>query len=561
MRPRTRARSAATFTVALALAPALGLARLAVPAARADSVFIGQRELHGEIAEETTANVVLRTGSGRITIPRKEITKIVHEEEAETLLHEGRALARNRDRKALELFDRAVVAFRKRGDADGAAVAAKERVKLASRLDRETTPLVPAGDDGALSADGSLFLLQKDKEDVQIFVQAHSEGDKSAGSRGGSKLEELALKHLSEFEPRWAVGCFALARDLDETKAKYFFECEAAARLRACGAAVRARDARLALAAIAPVVKERPKDPHVAYLEGRALEIAARPAEAARSYRRALDGVEIPGLADLPNDLLCVFARMRITGSPPREGSPGFGTSWTRVESDHFVVYHQLGDMFRDDEVRFFESSRDRALVRLELAEADVATMGRLPLFLFKDKAAYTQGGGDTWAGGHAQSGELEDGLYHLVCTFPGRRTTDSAVIPHELAHVFVREAFPDLVLPVWANEGVAMYCEPEDYRDQRRTTAARLFDLGRWRPVGELLARATLDRSDDATISAFYTESCVVFETLVEMTGGVKPALRLASRMARKGVEQALKELGLSTDAIDAKVRAKLGH
>jgi len=40
-------------------------------------------ELKGEIAEETSDHVVLRMGAGTITIARRDITRIVHDTEAD----------------------------------------------------------------------------------------------------------------------------------------------------------------------------------------------------------------------------------------------------------------------------------------------------------------------------------------------------------------------------------------------------------------------------------------------------------------------------------------------
>src|SRR5262249_50851115 len=160
-----------------------------------------------------------------------------------------------------ELFDRAIVAFKKKGDADGAAVAARERVSLASKIDKDTGRFAALDADRDHSTDdrtvdGDLFFLAKDKEEVQIHLKAREEGDPNGALRPANRLNELGLKPVADHEPRWAVGCFALARDVDAADAKYFFDSENEARKKACGAAVLAHDPKLALASIGPVVKE-----------------------------------------------------------------------------------------------------------------------------------------------------------------------------------------------------------------------------------------------------------------------------------------------------------------
>ena len=532
--------------------------------AYADVVVVGKREIRGEVVEENDEHVKIRVpGVGVMTIPRGQVKEVRHEDELETLVGEARALSKTLDAKGLALFDRAIELATKKGDAERAAGLKKERSSLASRLEKQAAreasaaPGSPTSEDARASADDP-FLLEIDLEEVRVFVNGYREGDRARGKSGAARLVELANKHRANNEDRWAVGCFALARSIDPEDAKALWTAERAARLRACGQAVRERDGKIARLAIAVLVKEEPKDTRIAYLEGRALEVSSNPVGARDSFRRALDGVEIPGLADMPVDWMRELARRRVCGQDLGPGSPGVGEQWRRVESAHFVVYHELGDDFTDEEPRAFEDARAASLARLSLADGDV-NGDKVPMFLYKNQANYVKGGGPDWAGGNVGIVTLEEGEVRTVYAYPGRHF-ETAVMQHEVGHVLVGEAYPRLLLPTWANEGVACYCEPDATRAQRTHTAAVQAASGTIVPLKDFLARASLPNEQDRDgITGFYAEATVVFGAIAAKAGSVKQALEVSARIARKGGDAGLRELGTDVAALEAEIKADL--
>jgi hypothetical protein len=103
------------------------------------------------------------------------------------------------------------------------------------------------------------------------------------------------------------------------------------------------------------------------------------------------------------------------------------------------------------------------------------------------------------------------------------------------------------------------MFCEPDEVQAKRRAAAARVLASNTWKPLGEFMGRVTLDTSGEDAIRAFYAEAHSAFEQLVDATGGVKPALRLAARISKKGVDVALREANLTAETLDSQARAKL--
>lgn len=528
--------------------------------AAADVVVVGKREIRGEILEESEDRVVLKVGAGVLTFEKKNVKEIRREEELETLVGEARSLSKTLDVKALNVFDRAIEVARKKGDAKRADAIQKERNAYATKLEkqvvREQRPAGAGGPDEKTAPD-DLFLREADLDDVRVYVNAFHEGDKKQGRNGANRLIEMANRHIADHQPRWAVGCFKLARTLDPEDGKRLWGAERGSRMLACGQAVREHDQKIARAAIEPVVKDDAKDPHVAYLEGRAQETANNPAAARDAFRRALEGVAVPNLVDLPVDWLRELSRRRAAGQSVGPGAPGFGEQWRRAESAHFVVYHELGDAFADDEPRAFEDARTASLLRLSLSEGDVNGSVKVPMYLFKSRDNYVKGGGPDWAGGHVGLVTLEDGESRTIYTFPGRRM-DTATMQHELAHVLVAEAFPKLVLPAWASEGVACFCEPDSTRTRRRIELGQSFGKASFVPVKDFLARAAVPSEDREAISIFYAEASVVFAALHAKAGSIKEALTVAARIARKGPEVGLRELGTDPAALEAEIKAE---
>jgi hypothetical protein len=273
---------------------------------------------------------------------------------------------------------------------------------------------------------------------------------------------------------------------------------------------------------------------------------------------RALAGVDVPSMGDLPVDWLRELARRRAAGHEVGPGSPGFGNKWRRAETTHFVVYHELGDDFNEDEPQSFEEARSVSLQRLGLSEGDVNGAIKVPMYIFKDKASYTTGGGPEWAGGHVGSLALEDGVARAVYSYPGRRFATSTM-QHELGHVLVGEAFPKLALPAWANEGVACYCEPDQDHARARAELSKAIAAGTYVPLKDYLARASAPGDDPTVISVFYAEATVVFSALVAKSGSVKEALTVSARIARKGVDQGLRELNVDVATFEQEMKSDL--
>jgi hypothetical protein len=392
--------------------------------ARGDSVFVGPREITGQITAETSESIVLRVGAGTITIPRRDVTRVVHEDEVSSLLNEARVLARSSDRAGLECFDRAIALLRGKGANESADAALAERAALTARLSAK---------------------------EIQYASRTHT------------PISPVSLGPAARHD-------FAEERDASPASVE---------RLRALG-------------------------------------------------------------------------RTLLNGDALREGSPSYDPSWSRVDLTHFIVFHQLGDRFQNTDLQTYENARDQALSRLGIPESDIVQK-QVPLILFRDKRTFVSAGANAWAAGETVP---LSSTCRLIATYPGQ---EDVVLPHEITHALIANGRRQS----WAEEGVAMYAEPDDSRERRRISAARLVASGKWMPLGTFLAAATFDHdAPSREISAFYSESCVVFQKLVDATGSVKQALDLAKQIATAGVDAALHDASLSSaEDLDTEIRTKLAN
>ena len=102
-------------------------------------------------------------------------------------------------------------------------------------------------------------------------------------------------------------------------------------------------------------------------------------------------------------------------------------------------------------------------------------------------------------------------------------------------------------------------FAETDRSIGKRRQQAATESAAGTLTPLADFLGRVTLDQQDHAAIVRFYSESTAVFALLVKKTGGAKEALKLAAKIARKGADPSLKEIGTDTAALEAELKADL--
>jgi hypothetical protein len=476
---------------------------VACATARADTISFGSSTIEGEIVSETEDTIVVRIGNGRLTIPRRTVTRIVRTSGAREELAATRAR-------------------------DAAARARMEKAFLAAER----------------------FLDPRDRDEARTQLPA---------GKLAAWLLERGREHLARGEASRATGCLAAAHALEagtwETR-----DLEAKARLQVYREAMAAGDGRTASAAIAPLAQWSERQDFT-FLRARAEDLAGNEESATALYTLVLE--RGPGLSRLganQGELLRALAELAIV-APGRlveelHRRADMAHGWTRSSSEHLTIFAASERSFSPVELASFELDRTRVLARLGLVESDVPSSHRVVVFAFPSHSGLEALDLPTWADGCAMSRERPDGsLSQTVYVTLSRDGGSLEALPHELAHVFVADAF-HLSLPSWATEGVAVYAEPEGARRWQLEIAREALPAGKLLPV-ETLFRSVTQDLDAKTASVFYAQSCVTFTHLVAKAGSVRRALEVASKLG--GGPSRLLELGTTPEGLDAAVRASL--
>lgn len=301
-----------------------------------------------------------------------------------------------------------------------------------------------------------------------------------------------------------------------------------------------------------PFVEKAPESKTLRYLLGRACELDRDPRAAQAEYERVLGPALARGRRDVP--WLGELAR-RVTASEKLEAdSPGVGGDWQRVETAHFAVFHP----FKTVEP-WFATEPEAALhdvqERLRIQEHETVLHGRIQVILYPTAEAYKAATGMERAGGHAEQHAAPDGRLIIIRAYPERRFY-RATYRHEIAHALLYGLHP--LLPSWAHEGAATYCEPLRERAfHRRIYAGR----AKQEKLPDLFALLNDEVPRGATVDdvrTYYGVCCVTFEALVGLRNGApRDALQACLRLRKDGPARGLQMLQLEKQQLlDAALR-----
>ncbi len=115
-----------------------------------------------------------------------------------------------------------------------------------------------------------------------------------------------------------------------------------------------------------------------------------------------------------------------------------------------------------------------------------------------------------------------------------------SAVLPHEVTHVVLADLFPDLQIPRWADEGIAVLSEPESEQSLRAADLAKPLESGELFTLGELMR---MDYPDGKFWSLYYAQSVSLTRFLVAQ-GTPSQFLEFVRGSQHNGIEPELKRL-----------------
>lgn len=115
-----------------------------------------------------------------------------------------------------------------------------------------------------------------------------------------------------------------------------------------------------------------------------------------------------------------------------------------------------------------------------------------------------------------------------------------AAILPHEITHVVLADLFPDLQIPRWADEGIAVLSEPLSEQDLRAADLSGPLAENRLFRLADLM---TMDYPDGRYWSLYYAQSVALTRYLVSQ-GTPRQFVEFVRGSQRNGVEPELKRV-----------------
>ncbi len=151
--------------------------------------------------------------------------------------------------------------------------------------------------------------------------------------------------------------------------------------------------------------------------------------------------------------------------------------NWRKLNSSHFVIYYKeapldfVKSVSETAEELYHEIPRNLGFIRYNGWKYE----NRVAIYIYNDHDDYTIDAKNMgWSSGHANIARKE------IRTYPSAAGFFDSTLPHELAHIIFREFIGNNPIPLWLDEGVAMYQEKAK----------------RWQPVSSLCCHTSQFRN-----------------------------------------------------------------
>jgi hypothetical protein len=261
-----------------------------------------------------------------------------------------------------------------------------------------------------------------------------------------------------------------------------------------------------------------------------------RPAAAAatsttRVARRAPP--ESVGVQPLPAPAAAGDAVVGAAGTP-------LGT-WQVWETTNFRILH--GDVaLAQRAARVAEATRAEQLRRWAGPEATAPWAPRCDVYLYPSSAVFAQMTGQPADSPGFSTMGLNAGrvVARRVNLRADHANLLAAVLPHEVTHVVLADLFPDLQIPRWADEGIAVLAEPDSEQSLRAADLTKPLEAGQLFALGDLMR---MDYPDGKHWSLYYAQSVSLTRFLVSQ-GTPAQFVEFVRGSQRNGVEPELRRI-----------------
>lgn len=188
---------------------------------------------------------------------------------------------------------------------------------------------------------------------------------------------------------------------------------------------------------------------------------------------------------------------------------------WHKFDSRYFIIYYKNAPLDFVESVSdtaselYNEIPRNLGFIRYDSWTYD----NRAAIYIYDDQQEYqTHAKNMEWSGGSANIAQKE------IHTFPSAAGFFDSTLPHELAHIIFREFIGNAQVPLWLDEGVAMYQEKAK-RWGANKVVMKAIKAGTFIPLSGLTANRLSSEKSEEIINIFYAESAsIVYYMIVEL-------------------------------------------
>ena len=190
---------------------------------------------------------------------------------------------------------------------------------------------------------------------------------------------------------------------------------------------------------------------------------------------------------------------------------------WNLYRTRHFIIYYDKAPLdfvknVEDMAEYHFESiTRSLGFPRYKSWSFDE----RAKIYIFNNQDDYVEhGSAMSWSHGAASPRN------RVIKTFPTSHGFFDSTLPHELGHIIFREFVGhDVLLPVWFEEGIAIYQE-QARRFGSHNVVREAIREERFIPLNELTYNKLYRNKNSSEITLFYAESASIINYLISEHG-----------------------------------------
>ncbi len=191
------------------------------------------------------------------------------------------------------------------------------------------------------------------------------------------------------------------------------------------------------------------------------------------------------------------------------------GEPWKKYDSRYFVIYYKnapldfVKNVSETASQLYDEIPRNLGFMRYRGWQMEDRAM----IYIYDDQGEYQLHAKNLeWSAAEANVSQKE------IRTFPSAAGFFDSTLPHELAHIIFREFIGNNSIPIWLDEGVAMYQEKAKRWGANKVVMQAIAN-NQFIPLTELTAKRLSTEKDKEIINIFYAESAsIVYYMIVEL-------------------------------------------